>query len=53
MVHCVSEADIDAKLPQLQAISPKKGEKIIHYSNRILGLVGELESAVHDMSAVE
>lgn len=48
----VSEAYIDAKLSSLQAILLKKGEEIVEYSNSISGLIGGLESAGRDASAL-
>lgn len=53
MFQSVSEAALDSKLSQLQSISLKRGEKIVEYSNKILGLVGELESAGYTVSKVE
>lgn len=52
LYHSVSEATIDAKLSQLQSMTLEKGEKIIEFSSRIIGLVGELEKAGHDVSVV-
>lgn len=49
----VSEASTDAKLSRLQAVVLKKGEHIVEYSKRILGLVSELENAGHVVSEVE
>lgn len=53
MFQAVSEASIDAKLSALQSIRLDKGEKVVGYSNRILDLVNELESAGHQVSEVE
>lgn len=50
MFQAVSELAIDSKLSQLQNKSLKKGERVILYSNRIQGLVGELESAGNDVT---
>ena len=49
----VSETAIDSKLMQLQAISMNKGESVVEYSSRIIGLVSELENAGHKISVVE
>lgn len=49
----VSEAKIDTKLSQLQAMILKKGERIVEYLSRILGLVAGLENAGHVVTEVE
>lgn len=49
----VSKAAIDAKLSKLQTIRLQNGEKIVIYSNRILELFGELESAGPKISQLE
>lgn len=49
----VSEASIEARPTHFQAISTKKGEHAVEYSTRIVGLVGELQDAGHDVSKVE
>lgn len=49
----VSEASIDAKLLQLQAVVLKNGEHVVVYSGWIMGLVLELENAGHVVSDVE
>lgn len=42
MFQAVSEASVDSKLFQLQAVTLCKGSKIIEFSNRVLELVNEL-----------
>lgn len=49
----VCEASVDAMLSQLQGVSLEKGENIIEYSRRIVGLVGGLDCAGHFVSKVE
>lgn len=51
--QAVSEAAVDAKLSQLQSVELEKGERIVEYSSRIVGLVGELQCAGHDVSDLE
>lgn len=48
----VSKISIDTKLSQLQPFLLKKGEHIVKYSSRILGLVSKLEIAGHIVSEV-
>lgn len=49
----MNEASIDAKLSQRQSVTLKKGEHVVEYSSRILGLVSVLENAGHVMTEVE
>lgn len=48
-ILAVLDAAVDAKVSQLQSISIQNGGKIVEYSNQMLDLVGELESAGHKM----
>lgn len=49
----VSEASIDAKLSKLQALTHRKGEHIVEYSNRFVDLIGELQGAGNLVTLVE
>lgn len=49
----VSEASIDAKFTRLQALSMHKGEHVVVYLSRLVGQVGELQDAGHNVSEIE
>lgn len=50
MIFAVSEAALDAKLTRLQNIRLKKRVKILEYSNQIVELINELDSAGYSVS---
>lgn len=49
----VTDAAIDAKLTQWQAVVLLKGEQNVEYSRRFFGLVAESDSAAHAVLKVE
>lgn len=53
MVKAGSEADLHAKLSNLANFQLEKGEKIVEFTDRIMELVWELNSADHTISEFE
>lgn len=53
MFQAVSEAAVDSKLCQFQAMTLGISEEFIQFSNRVLELVSELRSSRHQVSTME